>query len=138
MSPLEKKYKNKGFIALISAIVISMALLVVTVTLSYSSFFSRYTMLESEYKERSSALAEGCVASALLKLAGNSSYIGGETITIGSDICSIRTISVSGSNKIIETQASFPNTNSKAYTDLRVAVDIDTLVVASWQEIPSF
>lgn len=137
MMRLEKKYKNRGFIALVSAIIISVVLLVFTATLSYSLFFARYVILESEYKERSLALAEGCVDVALLKLANDPNYTGNELVTIGSDICTIRAIGGS-SNKVIETQAIFPQSNTGAYTDLRVTVDPNTLAVISWNEIASF
>lgn len=123
-----------GFIALMSAIIVSAVILVVTVTLSYSSFFTRYNLLDSEFKERSGALAEGCVDAALLKLAGDPSYSGNETANIGSETCQIRLILISGTNKIIETRASFQN----AFTNLRVTVDQNTLAVISWIEIPHF
>lgn len=125
---------NNGFIALISAIIISAVLMIVTITLSYSSFFVRYNLLDSEYKERSSALAEGCVDAALLKLANDFNYLGNETITIGGEPCTIRGLQPSGSNKIIETHAGFQNAN----TNLSVVVDPSTLGVVSWQEVPHF
>lgn len=128
------KNSQNGFIALVSAIIISAVLLVATVTLSYSSFFVRYNLLDGEYKERSSALAEGCVDAAILKLAGDPSYSGNEPITIGSELCTVRPVQISGNNKIIETQAEFQN----SYTNLRVVVDQNTLAVQSWQEMPHF
>ena len=125
---------ESGFIALMSAIIVSAVILVVTVTLSYSSFFTRYNLLDSEFKDRSAALAEGCVDMALLKLAVDPSYSGNETVNIGSESCQIRPVLTSGSNKIIETQASFQN----AFTNLRVTIDQNTFVVVSWAEIPHF
>lgn len=132
---LRKKGKA-GFIALTSAIIISAILLVATITLSYSSFFARYGILESEYKERSSALAEGCVEVALLKLANDPGLIisvnSEPPITIGGNTCTIYSIENSGSYKIIKTQAIFRN----AYTHLMVTVNPDTLAIVSWLETP--
>ena len=133
-----------GFIALISAIIISAVLLVVTVTLSYSSFFARYNLLDSEYKDRSSALAEGCVDAALLKLANDPNYYANnERTLIGSDECHIKQICLPSSNcskaplsgqQIIETYANFQN----ACTNLSVAINQNTLAVQSWEEVPYF
>ena len=125
---------NKGYIALMSAIVVSAILLVVTVTLSYTAFFARYNIIDNEYKERSVTLAESCVDMALLKLPNDPGYTGSSTVVIGSDSCTIRPLYASGSQIIIETRAGFQN----AYTNLRIAATPATLAVTSWQEIPKF
>jgi len=132
--PSKKIADRDGFIALMSAITVSAVLMIITVTLSYSGFLARYNILSSEYKERSAALAEACVDLAILKLADDSGYAGNETISVGSDSCLIRPMTVSGSQKVIETQAIF----QEAYTNLRVAVDDTTLAVASWEELANF
>ena len=124
------KNRDKGFIALITAIAISLILLVITVTLNQSGFLTRSTLLDSEYKERSSALAEACVDVALLKLVNDPSYLGSETITIGSDSCDIRPITL----PTIETRAVF----QQAATNLEVVIDPSDLSVVSWNEVPSF
>lgn len=129
-----KNTDQDGFIALTSAIIVSAVLLIVTVTLSYSGFLARFNILSSEYKERSAALAEACVDLAILKLADDSGYPGNETISVGSDSCLIRPMQVSGSEKIIETQAIF----QEAYTNLRVFVDGTTLEITDWEELANF
>ena len=45
------KRRNKGFIALISAIVISVILLLIAANLSLTSFYGRSNILDSELKE---------------------------------------------------------------------------------------
>ena len=131
---MNNKHGQEGYIALISAIIISSILLVVTVTLSYTAFFARYNILDSEYKERSASLAEACADVALLKLANNSGYAGNVAVAIGTDFCSIRLLFSSGTQTIVDTQASFQN----AYTNLRLGVATSTLTVMSWEEIPKF
>lgn len=127
-----KSKKEEGFIALVTAIALSLILLVVTVTLNQSGFLTRSTLLDSEYKERSSALAEGCVDTALLKLAADPNYIGLETITIGSDSCSILSVSPPGSpTRTIKTRAEF----QEAATNLEVVINTSDLSVVSWNEI---
>ena len=126
-----KTKREQGFIALITAIALSLILLVVTVTLNQSGFFTRSTLLDAEYKERSSALAEACVDTALLKLAADPGYLGSETITIGSDSCFI--VSVTSLNTI-RTTAEF----QEAVTNLEVEIDASNLSVISWNELAHF
>ena len=127
--------KPEGFIALITAIALSLILLVVTVTLNQSGFLTRSTLLDAEYKERSSALAEACIDTALLKLANDPSYLGPDlNIAVGSsDTCDIRPVITTGSQKTIQTRAIF----QEAETNLEVVVDTN-LSIISWNELPNF
>ncbi len=89
---------NRGFIALISAIIISAVLLTLSASVSVGSFSSRFSALNAEYKQVSLSLAESCVNMALLKIGQNYSYTTtGDTVAIGADSCSIKSVScVSG------------------------------------------
>ena len=130
----EIRNKNNGFIALISVIVVSAILLLIAVTLSFSQFYDRYNILESEYKERSASLAEACVDSALLELANNINYLGDATTTIGANKCYVGNVTTSGPNKIFKTRATYQN----SYTDLKIVIDSSTFSIQSWEEIPNF
>jgi hypothetical protein len=119
----QRKLKHRdeqGFIALISAIVISVLLLNITFTLSFSGYSSRFNILNAEFKSISAALANACVDTAIVKLIEDSSYAGGETIEIDpGKFCEI--ISVTGSTeKTIKTQADF----NSAHTNLEVVVEL--------------
>ncbi|MBP6883689.1 MAG: hypothetical protein KBC06_00425 [Candidatus Pacebacteria bacterium] len=126
-------YKNNnGFIALISAIIISVVLLLVITNLSLTGFYNRFNILDSELKERSSALAESCVDIVLLILAQNPAYTGNQTITvIDGDTCTIKSITPSSNPIIIDTKAVF----KKATTNLNVKVTKSTLFIESWEEV---
>ena len=116
--------KSKGFIALISTIIISAILLLVATSLSSASFYNRSNILDAELKERSFALAEGCVDAAVLKLAKNFNYSpasGGETVDIGADTCTIQSVEASSAGKIIKTRSEYRN----FVTNLEVEVDSD-------------
>ena len=127
--------KQSGFVALITAIVLSLILIIITTTLNQTSFLTRSMLLDAEYKERSAALAEACVDVARLKLANDATYVGSELgVLVGADTCDIRPISISGSQKVIETKASFRG----ATTNLRVLVNFSDLSVFSWTEIQAF
>ncbi len=124
----------KGYIAITSAIIISLLLMAITFALSFSSFFGRHNVFDSQTKEISYALAEACAEKALLNLAQNSSYAGNETITVKSpDTCDILTIETAGSQKTIKTRATFQKTT----TNIKVVANMPPQIV-SWEEVPNF
>lgn len=124
---------NSGFIALFTAVILSAVLILVVVTLNQSGFITRSEILDSEFKNRSSALAEACVDKALLELAKNPTYGGNETIAVGSDSCTIRPIVPPSSGEIIiETRAIYQS----AVTNLKIILKDSDLSIKSWNEIP--
>ncbi len=66
---------RRGFIALISAIVISTILLGLAITAGSSTFSTRFDALNGEYKRVSLGLAESCIHAALLNIGQNFSYV---------------------------------------------------------------
>lgn len=129
---MKKAAPQEGYIALVSAIVISVLLITITVGLGLDGIFSRLNILDSESKTRSIALAEACADTAILNVAqGNNQPA--NPVTIGSDQCTIRCALSAGSNTTIETQANF----NKAYTNLKVVIDNNTLTIVSWEEYPN-
>jgi hypothetical protein len=120
--------KQGGYIALTSVIIISLLLITIITALSSVNYFSRYNILENEFKERSLGLAEACVDYAFAKLAANSSYTGNETVAIGTDTCKVVQVASNG----ILTQGIF----QKSYTNLCVSYTSGTLAINSWKEMP--
>lgn len=128
---MKQRNIQKGFIALISSIVMSAILLLITTTLSLSSFFTRFTILESEYKERSSALAEACVDSALVKIALDNTYSpSNEIVRVGNNTCLIKRVTTLGTQKTIVTQGNY----QESYTNLSVTIQTNNLQIVSWLE----
>jgi len=131
MPLLNNKKENSGYIALISAIVMTIILTLVSVTASHSSFFGRFDSLTLELKDRSYALAKGCLEHAKLKLAQEGSYLGDEIIVVGADSCAIEPILVESGNTVITSKATVENINTK----LRLTVDSPTLRIVSLEEM---
>jgi len=122
---------NKGFIALISVVIISFVLLLVATTLGLKGFFSRFNILDSESKAKSSELANGCIETARLKLVNNNSYIGiSNSIPIGTDTCGYKV----ESGGIIKAQACI----NKAATFYLVTVNTSqpTIPILTFKEDP--
>ena len=133
---------NGGFVALITAIILSIILITVTVALNRIGFLTRSEISDAEYKNRSSALAEACVDTALLNLALDPTYqvTSPQQVSVGVDSCWIRSVTTAGTQNTIETRAVFPDTaiNQGATTNLRIIVNTSDLSIVSWDEIPSF
>lgn len=140
-----RTYK-RGFVALMSVIIVSAILLILLFTLGASSFFSRFDALDTESKRESLALAESCAYTAMLKLAQDSTYQ--PTPSVGDKICvdgtcppsskSCRICKISagaGSTKIILTRAVYGG----AYANLSVTFDPTptSLAVSGWSELAS-
>lgn len=126
--------KNSGYIALISAIIISIVLLTVVSSVSVGGFFGRFNILDSEYKEISSGLAEACLEIAIITLANNENYSGGETFPIGDEGCDIISITPSTWPKTVKLQGIYKN----AYTNLIVVLsNSGEISVTSWREVPN-
>ncbi len=130
---------HRGFIALISAIIIAVILLVVVTTIGMSSLLSRFNVLGYELKQRSSALAEACADKVLLSVAQDAGYPVGytlpQTVSVGGDVCTILSSSnPSGNPRTFTMQAVYQH----SYTNLQLTVDVNTLVITSWQEVPTF
>lgn len=129
MYPLNNKKTNGGYIALISAIIMTVILMLISITTSHSSFLGRFDSQILEYKDGSYNLAKGCLDHAKLKLA-QGSYAGNETITIGTNSCTIDPITTNSGNTIIVSKATITNTTTK----LKLTVNSSTLSIVSLEE----
>lgn len=128
---LNKIKKNKeGYIAVISAIIITAIIMVIALVFSSSNFLGRLDTQTEEMKDTSRKLTEGCLEYARLKLAANSSYAGSESHTIASSSCYIYAIQTQGSNKIIQALSTISNRN----TSIKLTVNGTTLKIVSQEE----
>lgn len=134
---MHTKINQHGFIALISAIIISAILLLVATAGSMTGFTTRVNILNAEYKERSSALAAACIDHVLLMLSQDYNYPTGytlpEAVTTPGGNCSVRASSGS-SPRTFKLQGVYQN----AYTDLLISVDPNTPAILSYQELAHF
>ena len=131
---LARRPMAEGFIALTSAIIMSAILLMVAATGSLSGFFTRSTVLDAEYKERSLALADACIDTALVRLAGDFDYTGGETVEVdGAGHCQILPGAV-GKPRVFHIEVMFRH----AYTDISVGIDVGALTLVSYTEVSHF
>jgi len=129
-----KLHTQKGFIALISAILISAALLLIASSLSFTSYYGRFNILDMELKLRSAALAEACADQSLLELTNNPAYTGNATTTVSSDLCYISQITSFGTQRTFKARSMY----KKYYTIYKITFETNGSRVLSWEEIPVF
>ncbi|MBI5306373.1 hypothetical protein HZB04_02215 [Candidatus Wolfebacteria bacterium] len=129
-----KNLKQRGYIALTSAIIISGLIMLISLALSFSSVSNRFDILGAEFKKNSRALSEACAETALLKLAQNSAYAGNKNIQIASSSCSILAIESSGGQKIIKTKTNLQN----FITNLKITTTAPDVAVVFWEEVANF
>ncbi|MBI5139715.1 hypothetical protein HZA26_03860 [Candidatus Nomurabacteria bacterium] len=121
--------KNKrGFIALVSVIIISFILLLGSVTLNLSSFRERFNILDSLYKEKSASLGEACIEEARAILANDQTFVGENNISIGGGNCHYQ---ISSGGKII-IDSSFKNALSFYY--VKVALNDPRISIVTLKE----
>lgn len=123
-----------GFIALISSIIIALVLIMITFTLGFSGWFSRFTVLYVEYKEVSIGLAEACAESAILEIAKGNTPLANTIVSVGSNQCTI--VSVIGSpQRTVKTLGIYKG----SYTNLKILVtrNASNVTIDSWEECPS-
>lgn len=121
---------KKGFIALVSAIIISAVLLAILLSLNLGSFFTRFNILDSENKKRSALLAGACFETARMNLSEDSSYAGNEKIMQGGDSCRICPIQTSAGEIEIQTRAQV----NSAHTNLKAILNSANLSILSFEE----
>jgi hypothetical protein len=90
--------RNKGIVALFPAIIISSILIILCVGVSQSFLAFLYRTTIFDEKVQSDMVANSCVLRVLAKHHQDSHYIGGETVPIGENLCTIEPFSTTTSS----------------------------------------
>lgn len=126
MNKKNRHSKNSGYIALISAIVISLSLLSFTIIVSSAGFYSRANASETTDKAVGAILSQGCVHKALLLISQIQNYrpsMSGDIFTIHGNNCTVFSVDYGLENEetheknvVIKTQAQYKNTFTTVLT----------------------
>lgn len=123
---------KNGFIALFSVIIISAILVLTAVTLSFSGFYGRFNILDTESKERSNALADACIDSARLAISTDSYTLGTTVVVpVGSQSC---TYTIDNNDQIV---ASGSFNDTYAYYYVQVDTTDGNLAFTDFKECPT-
>jgi hypothetical protein len=123
---------HEGFIALMSAIIISAVLMLVVISGGLTGFFARANIFDAELKARSEAVADACLDQALLLIANNPAYVDTAPqifIFNSLDSCRLR-VTDPAPNKTIRVQA----TSTPAVTNLSAAYNTTSHSFTSLKE----
>ncbi|MFM2374782.1 MAG: hypothetical protein RLZZ234_777 [Candidatus Parcubacteria bacterium] len=103
-------HTQKGFVALITVLILSAVLMVGVVSLAQVGITSRYSLLDLENKTKSESLAHACVAVARIAVVNDPLFSvpnGGKRVVVGNALCFIETTNSSPSGP----PALYSNTN---------------------------
>lgn len=137
--------EERGFIALISVLIISVTLLGAVISLAQYGIMNRYALLYLEHKAASYSLAEACVERARILVVNNPDYnnttpetknVSGATPILGNPECTIHSVladNPSAGESWIRTTAEW----NDARTNLSVQVDQDTGNITYFKELPA-
>ncbi len=123
---------TKGFIALVSVLIISAAALAVLAALGLTRAYERFNALDDEYKEESIAAAESC-ANALILAAMSPGGYQGDPLTLGDITCEISSYREEGEDMAADVGATVHRSKS-LFSLLFSPADGSML---EWKEIPS-
>jgi Tfp pilus assembly protein PilX len=125
----------RGFIALISVLMLSVILLVAVISLAQYGIISRYALLTLEHKEISASRAEACVQVARIAVSNDPLYeTTNKQVAVGDSWCELVSIEADDDTSIVEASAS----SSEATTNLRVEIDNTTGSISKHEEVPNF
>lgn len=131
---LEKNKKSKGFIALISILIIGAVVLVISIGLSLRSISETDMSLSQQQANTALSLANLCAEQALFKLESVLNYSGSETLNIDGNSCSILAITGSGNiNRTVTTQSTVAGYTRKVKAIVSQISPV--MQISSWNEV---
>lgn len=85
---------QRGFAALLSIVMIGLALLFAVVALGQRGITGRFVLLELERKAQSEAHARGCIEAMRIQIGNDPAYTSGaQTMSIGAGTCTVISVS---------------------------------------------
>ncbi len=122
---------EKGYIALISIIIITAVILVIGISINLSGVNEIQMSISENQSQESFSVAEAGISEAMIRLKRDSEYLGGD-LNIGNGSCNIEVIS-GGSNQTI-TATSIVNDLIRKIETV-VELNGNNLTIISWKEI---
>lgn len=122
---------ERGYVAITTTLIFSVVILFIATSIGAQTLIARTTRLEYLNKRTSVLLARSCLDIALLQLAADENYAGGETRIIGGQPCNILAVTSAPPNRIITTTAVV----SGATTNLKATVNAATLQHVALEEL---
>lgn len=121
----------RGFVAYISAITLSAALLTLAATLSLSLWYAQSSMREYEYAERSVLAARECADTVIAMLIQDAAFAGNIRINATEGFCEVGVVEKTSTQYIFSIIA----VHNVAHRQAQVVVDAVSLTIRSWRVV---
>ena len=133
-------YAKKGFIALISVLIITAVSIIIGTTVVLKSISHASESLSELYSAQAWSSASGCVEYALGQISVSSTtfstYTGSTTMSVGSIPCQIMPIVTSGTSIVVKASSTVASYSRRL--QVTVATNTPQSVISSWQELGDF
>lgn len=126
---------QKGYITLLTVLVISSVAISITSTLLIFGVDANKNVLVKDFSKQARALADGCAEEALELIRATSGFTGYGTLTLDNNICSYNVTNTGGTNRLIIASSTVGATVRK----VKITIDkVKPIRMTSWQEVIDF
>ncbi|MDQ3076038.1 MAG: hypothetical protein M3Q34_02830 [bacterium] len=135
VNPKEKQDKEKGFVTLISVLVVGAVGTAVTVSLILLGLASSRTSFAIEQSNQAKGLANACIEEALQRIRELTAFTGSGNLSFGQGTCSYTVVNTGGSTRLVTASGSVGTLIRK--TSVSVNAINPLILLTSWQEVSS-
>ena len=133
-SSTKKEYNNRGYVTLISVLVVGAVGVAVTLSIILLGVGSSRTSFALQQSNQAKGLANACAEEGLQQIKDLASYTGSGNLSLEQGTCSYKVTSQGGSNCTVDAAGTVGTIVRKVKV---IITDINPLIVVStWQEIP--
>ena len=136
----DKKFekKERGFVALLSVVIICLALLLAVVGIGQRGIAGRFALLDLERKAQADSYARGCVEMARVSVGNDPSYaVSNRTLIVGSGTCTL--VSVSANTPTLgQSRIQATSTVNGSHTRLEAVINASTGAIITSHEVLAF
>jgi hypothetical protein len=125
--------RGRGYIALISVLVVGAVGISVTVSLILLGLGSSRTSLALEQSNQARGLVNACAEEALQQIRNSTPYTGTGTLTLGQGDCNYTVTSQGGSNRTVDSTGIVGTVTRKA--KIIISAIQPKIIVTSWKEV---
>lgn len=132
----DKIIPKKGFVTLLSVLIIGAVGVSIAVTLLLMSIDASKTSVINTKSEQAKALANACAEAGLQQIRSSVSYTGTTTLAIGLGNCSYTVTNTGGQTRSINSTGIIDTTVRKV--EILIDQINPTILVTSWEEVSEF
>lgn len=125
---------KKGFVTLLSVLIVSALALVVATSLLLVGTSSTKSSISFITSNQAKGLANGCAEAALTQIQANINFSGTNNLTYGNGTCSYTVTKLTGQNRTIAVTASAGQSTRKI--NININQISPNIITNSWQEVP--